>query len=947
MSPPPEPAPAPSDDVFFCPACGQKHRGDMSSLRKGGSLRATCVACKKALAVTWSEGKPNVRVVDAEPAKAAAPAATATAKAAAPTAAAPATATKTSSAPTAAPATTAAAVPPSPPPPAKAADAKREGEVVRSRKDKAREDKGKAAEEAEPPIVAEFAPGTVVGRYTLEEAVGQGGTGTVYRAFDPTTNRYVALKFLGKDQSDAMRTRFLREIEVQANLKHPNLMPVFDRGEHEGRPYFTMELLYKPFTLTEIVEMGRDGSLSRYATLRPLEDTKALVSNVFLPICEGLHVANVENGVVHRDLKPDNVLVDSRTLRPYVIDFGICHVLERKSRTSNNVIAPTTEDAGIVGTPRFLAPEQARGTVHERTDVWGLGGILHFILTGEAPIAAASPITRLELKRRIEALRETEKAARSSGDDTKADLCADKLSRLEDVGLRTLDDLFRDAREGIYVTIPASAPPALAAIARKAMAPKTAERYVNVRSLAADVSAWLSGAQTRAQAEQGGSAAAVVHQVGRGLRRHLPTALAGVGCLLLGMLVGPSLFGGGGGMLGGASFSAESATQSLEALERRAEEVSRSASSLGIGEAARVHDLLAGDLEAQSRAIASVRGSAGETLTARAEALGARFAAHYYRISLPKGVETAVLEDVVRGTSTEVKSGADLAIRPGDYRLKVGGEGGLRIPFVVPFEWRDSGRDPGKETPRTLVVPVAPGEIPADRALVVPVGDTVDHRGPPFQAPSLPASVGPFLMDRYEVTNGEYLEFLESLKVDDERKARAPTVAFDADPDHPARFVVSSAARELPVRGITPQDAVTYCAWRSKKDGVTVRLPSEAEWAVAAGAQLKQDLPGGGRGLPDDGDFAAPVPVRSAKDRSAYGVLGMLGNVREFTTGVRTASDAPDHFLVKGGGYGGEPEEAHVRRLRPVPKDFRDERTGFRCVRELKSAEAEAPKDGG
>ena len=206
-----------------------------------------------------------MRIVAAEPAKAAEPAAPAAAKPAATAPVAPKPRARR------APAAKAPAVPPSPPPPAKAAEPararpeakatepKREGEVIRSRKDKAREEKGKAAEEADPAIVAEFAQGTVVGRYTLEEAVGQGGTGTVYRAFDPTTNRYVALKFLGKDQSDAMRTRFLREIEVQANLKHPNLMPVFDRGEHEGRPYFTMELLYKPFTLTEIVEMGRDG----------------------------------------------------------------------------------------------------------------------------------------------------------------------------------------------------------------------------------------------------------------------------------------------------------------------------------------------------------------------------------------------------------------------------------------------------------------------------------------------------------------------------------------------------------------------------------------------------------------------------------------------------------------------------------------------------------------
>src|SRR5207248_9999154 len=113
----------------------------------------------------------------------------------------------------------------------------------------------------------------------------------VYRAFDATTNRYVALKVLAQGLSESMRQRFLREIEVQANLRHANLMPVFDRGEHDGRPYFTMELLYRPFTLTEVVERGRDGTLSRYATLRHLEDVERLVRDVLLPVADGIYVA--------------------------------------------------------------------------------------------------------------------------------------------------------------------------------------------------------------------------------------------------------------------------------------------------------------------------------------------------------------------------------------------------------------------------------------------------------------------------------------------------------------------------------------------------------------------------------------------------------------------------------------------------------------------------------
>jgi hypothetical protein len=195
-----------------------------------------------------------------------------------------------------------------------------------------------------------------------------------------------------------------------------------------------------------------------------------------------------------------------------------------------------------------------------------------------------------------------------------------------------------------------------------------------------------------------------------------------------------------------------------------------------------------------------VRGSAGETLTARAEALGARFRPRFNRNSFPKGVASAMLEDVTRSTSTEVKAGEDVPLRPGDYRLKVGGEGGLRIPFLVPFAWRESGRDPAKETPRTVGVPMAPADLPADRALVVPVGETVDHRGPPFGPQTLPATVGPFLMDRYEVSS-EYLGVPRGPQGGRRAQARAPAAGFDADPDR--RRTSSSSPRATTVRGIS------------------------------------------------------------------------------------------------------------------------------------------------
>ena len=909
------------DDVFFCPACGQKHRGDLTPARKGGTVRAKCVGCSQPLAVTIVDGVIVAKVVETTKVPAdAAP--SGPIKASTPKVATEAP--KAAAAPKATPATSTKSAPGKP-------SEERAPSPVSKKKSKDKEDDAPQA----PAIVAEFPTGTKIGRYVLEEPIGEGGTGTVYRAFDATTNRYVAVKFLGKDQSESMRQRFLREIEVQANLRHQNLMPVFDRGEHEGRPYFAMELLYRPFTLTQIVEMGRGGTLSRYATLRPLEEIERLVEDVLLPVCEGIQIANVENGVIHRDLKPDNVLIDSRTLRAYVIDFGICHVLEKKNNLSTTVIQPTAEEAGIVGTPRFLAPEQARGTAHERTDVWGLGAILHFCLTGEAPIAAATPITRAELRRRIDALSEAEKTARAIGDETKAELCADKLSRLEDVGLRTLDDLFKDAREGIYVALPSTVPPGLASIVRKAMAPKTAERYVNPRSMASDLEAWLAGARTRAQAQEGPTAAGVVDTAKRAVRRYLSAGILTLAALAAGWLLG-SMIGGSKGGLGGAS-RGDSAISLLDRLETRVDTAGLEAASMTVAEGARRYDALTSEY-ADAMTFSTGLGAAdAERFEKKSKYVRDKFAPVRAQVKGPGGTGTGVLEDLTRSKRMDNVSVTEFPLAPGQYRLTMGKSATVAIPFTVPFIVRDGGRAADREPIRfTIVVPIAADAIPADWSLVIPGGDAVDHRGPPFSASlAIPMPVKPFLLEKYETTNAMYLAFLEGLPLAEDRKSRMPPVDFLPDADRPGHLTLSPAAKEHPVRGVTPDDATFFAKWRESKEGGTFRLPNEAEWAVAAGALLKFDLPGGVRGSPEDGDFVEPVEVRLVKDTSPYGVRGLLGNVREIVTGVRVAANSPEAFLTKGGGPGDPPMEAAIRRVRPLAHDARDLKAGLRLARDL------------
>jgi serine/threonine protein kinase/formylglycine-generating enzyme required for sulfatase activity len=779
-----------------------------------------------------------------------------------------------------------------------------------------------------------------VDRYRIEEAIGRGGTGTVYRVFDPTTNRTVALKVLLADLSESMRQRFLREIEVQANIRHPNIMPVFDRGSlPDGRPYFTMELLYKPFTLTEIVERRERGTLARYTTLKHFEELPGLISGVMVQVAEGIYLANVENGVIHRDLKPDNVLVDSRTLRPYVIDFGICHVLERDGKLSTGVVVPpTAEEAGIVGTPRYLSPEQARGSVHARTDVWGLGALMHVVLTGEPPIAPASGITRSELQRRVEGLRQARDAAVAAGDEKKAALCDEKLGRLQADGLRTLDDLFRDARDGKYSALPRTAPPALAALVKKAMSPDPSERYVNGRQIAVELNAWVKGGRVRALSEAGGTSAAV-DTAKRAMRgKVLPVIL-----LLLG-LAGGFVLGGGFGVS-----PLRSDTDRLSLFSRQIadykvalDEVAHHSGVLVGRDAALLHGVLARRGAALAKQLGEEPNDA-----ARAAVMGQltyqrnRVQPQRVRLAAPAGYAWTADQT---GERVPLKEGDENLLTPGDWsvvgRIVETSEDGaekqlverVRVPLRLPFILREGGAAPDRERPAHGVeVPLAPGQIPDDMVLVA--GDRVPVRQAPYATPSIHATpVATFLMGRAEITNSEYAQFLASLPEAD-ATARMPATGFVRDPAQ-HRPAAVRGLEEVPVVGVRPEDARAYAAWRGTRDGKPTRLLTEAEWLLAAGAPLGYLLPGGRTGTLTDGVFQpALAPAgEHAEDVGPHGERGLIGNAREMVDPVEGEVPA-GAVLVKGAGVGDTPDQAVIHLFRVLKTGERHNATGFRIAR--------------
>jgi eukaryotic-like serine/threonine-protein kinase len=210
----------------------------------------------------------------------------------------------------------------------------------------------------------------IADRYELEELAGAGGMSNVYRAFDRLLERRVAIKVLHEKYShdDEYVERFRREAKAIARLSHPNIVTIIDRGEWEHRQFIVFEYV-EGETLKELVV--RTG---------PLTVRDALV--VVREIAQGLSFAH-EHGVVHRDVKPHNVIIDPEGTAK-VTDFGIARSLDREGEG-------LTTTGTLLGTSDYLAPEQASGKpVSERSDQYSLGVLLYELLTGDVPFPAQS-----------------------------------------------------------------------------------------------------------------------------------------------------------------------------------------------------------------------------------------------------------------------------------------------------------------------------------------------------------------------------------------------------------------------------------------------------------------------------------------------------------------------------------------------------------------------------
>ncbi|MCA8953028.1 MAG: protein kinase [Planctomycetes bacterium] len=301
------------------------------------------------------------------------------------------------------------------------------------------------------------------GRYRIEGEIGRGGMGIVYRALEPGLRRSLALKRLRAAASDRDRARFVEEARVTAQLDHPGIVPVHELGaDADGRAWFTMPLV-RGRTFADVIASLHGGDRLDF-----VGSAFRTALDVLVRVCEAVAFAH-SRAVVHRDLKPSNVMVGPFG-EVYVMDWGLAQV--GRSESVADVAAPVGSDpdtdpdtaaltlAGeVVGTPHYMAPEQALGgTVDRRADVYAVGAMLYELVAGRAPFANAGERTSSR----------------------------EVLDRLAAGPPRPLREIARDV------------PNELAAICERAMARERSGRYATTEALREDLRNHLDGRVVRA-----------------------------------------------------------------------------------------------------------------------------------------------------------------------------------------------------------------------------------------------------------------------------------------------------------------------------------------------------------------------------------------------------------------------------------------------------------------
>jgi formylglycine-generating enzyme required for sulfatase activity len=800
-------------------------------------------------------------------------------------------------------------------------------------------------------------------RYEVLGPLGRGGMGSVERVRDRWLRRVVARKVMHAGLTGSAKARFLEEARATAQLQHPGIVPVHDVGEEpDGRLWFTMKEVQGE-TLRSVIRRehrsAAEGVGDGPASLR------RVVTRVHA-VCAAVGYAHAR-GVVHRDLKPTNVMVGSHG-EVLVVDWGIAKVLSGVDDPSAEPVrtgrrsGQETVAGAVLGTPAFMSPEQARGEgVDARSDVYALGAVLYEALTGSAPY-------------------------RGDSSTVLAAVLAGPPAPLRGAVEEELRSTFgADVGE-------------LVAVCERAMSRDPAERYADGAEVASAVQSWLDGSSRReralsvvAEAAAQRPAAAALRERAAALRSEAEAALQGI----------EGWRPEEDKAAGWAQEDEAAALEGRAALLELSEESLLQASLTHAPELPEAHAALAERYRREHAAAEAAR-----QLTARPEVLlrhhlEALPEAHPVRRSGfaylkgdgaltlwtdPEGAEVELFRYVTRNRRLVAVPERSLGRTPlvavplprGSYLCVVRHpeRAPVRYPVFVGRGEHWDGAPPEGGGP--LPVPLLrPSELGPDDCYV-PTG-WFSCGGDPAAANSLPRQrvwVDGQVFRRFPVTNREYLGFLDALVAAgraEEALRHAPRERAGTTGEAGAliygfdgrRFSLRPDADgdtwdpEWPVLMVDWHGACAFATWAAERSGRPWGLPGELGWEKAARGVDGRWFPWGDRfdpswGCTNRSHRGRPLPAvvdSYPVDESPYGVRGLAGNVREWCADAYAPEGPPvvrsrltppplavpagSDRVLRGGGWGSTPANARVAgRYWDAPGD-RSQNLGFRLARSV------------
>ncbi|MFN7972342.1 MAG: SUMF1/EgtB/PvdO family nonheme iron enzyme [Acidobacteriota bacterium] len=729
-------------------------------------------------------------------------------------------------------------------------------------------------------------------RYEILDKLGVGGNGTVHLAFDRLLRRQVAYKVLHENvAADAEQVeRFIAECQATAQLQHPSIVPIYDMGIRgtDRRVFYTMKAI-RGETLKAHLERRKDEKTTRRFRLLQL----------FHQVCLTIGYTHSRK-VLHRDLKPQNIMVGEFG-EVYVMDFGLIKVLGNEVSTVRN--AQQTSSTTIQGTLAYMAPEQAASpeTVDEASDQFALGAILYEILTQHPPYEG----------------------------------------RIHEVWRGVLNAKFPAPRDH-----DPSIPAPLEQICLTAMALEKENRFGSVPELAERIQEYLEGEKELARRQKLGADMLAEAQQIRGAWEELDREVAAI----------ENETRAATDRLTPAASSDE--RDQVNRLRERRERMARQRDRAFADTIAKLVQAIdaAPDNRKAKESIADLcyrrmieLETAGrfEEMASYQALVESYHEGKYARelqgdgamtfISEPPGAHVYLATYVSRGPRLVPENEVYVGVTPvsrspvpmGSYlaTLRKHGYPDVLLPIRI-----DRGTHYG--TP----VRLPPASAIAAGFVYIPAGPFIRYGAPLAGHPS-PETIklDAFCIARNPVTMAEYLAFVNDLAASEGVEAatrRVPRVNETAGhyflPDGEG-FRIPDVDQDgdrwderFPVFGISADDAEAYCAWRARKNGLPIRLPSSDEWEKAARGADGRAYPWGNRwelglshSLTSD-SRQGPEPIGRASDVSPFGVLGLGGNVQDWTA---TPRDGAEHLRVVRGGHFADSEllthAAIQRYLRP------------------------------